>query len=296
MQHDTLVVTGTLDRGDDENVAPAQETWVTWVAPDGSVRRGTSAFIDGRTVTVLGEDGAARVLTSSGAVAMVTLDGLADAWPVAVEPVASGPAAGVDMTTYLVQVQGGRSRTVVLGPDGGDTGRGSPWVDLAQAYEWSGAMAIEAPAVPVLGPDGAAWIIQDGRRDVALARISGDGSAGGIVSVAGHQEAIGRCAAGETGCGVWTVRPVVSGDGTLYLAIRGDGAENGGTLTAIMVDGSAPSGWPIDAGQGRTFRRLVAGTDGRLRVVTATPEGARPHVAMVTPDGDMAWEVELAGD
>jgi hypothetical protein len=296
MQRDTLVVTGTLYRGDEDGVASAQETWVTWVAPDGSVRRGTSAFIDGHIVTVLGEDGVARVLTSSSAVAMVTLDGLADEWPVAVEPVVSAPAASLDSTTCLVQVKDGRSRTLVLGPDGRDTGRGSGWVDLAQAYEWSGAMAVEAPAVPVVGPDGAAWIIEDSRRAVALARISGDGSAGGTVSVPGRQEAIGRCTAGETGCGVWTVRPVVGGDGTLYLAIRGDGAEKGGTLTAIAVDGSAPSGWPVAAGQGRTFRRLVAGTDGRLRVVTATPRGARPHVAMVTPDGNVAWDVELAGD
>ena len=298
---ETLVTSASVQHSDQSGSKISYEFWVTTVSRDGTVNHGVRLATAGFAWDLLGTDGVTRIMEGDrgGLVTGLSGAGPVEGWPVTLGPRISGPASGPGGTSYFAQVADGRTSTIVLGPDGArlDAGSDAP-VAGQQSGEWTGAGPHGGPAVPLVAADGTVYLLEQGKTAVGAFGLdpTGAGLPGFPLDVPGQLETQGTCARGETGCGVWVVRPTIGVDGTLYLPLRAPEAGSAGSLVAIARSGSIVAGWPVALpGDGRAFWSVTTGADGTTYAVVAGDPGhpGAASVLAIGPDGRIRYEVPL---
>jgi hypothetical protein len=300
---DRLYVPGRLITGEGGTKTASVASWVNEILGDASGREGTRISTPNGVMpdVVLAPDGSLSVVAMGDQKWIMAIDvsGSIPGWPLTFDLSVSQPAFGPDGRMYLVQVQSGRTSTLVVARDGQVLPIGSDPVDVEQTALWQGAGPDGfLPAPPIVSTDGTVFLIEDADSGLTVVALDPAGKvmAGWPYQAAVHLEWQGRCARQETGCGVMRTMPVVGPGNVLHLLLAAGDTSKGGSIVAIGPDGAVRPGWPVVLPDtGSVFRSVVVGPDGTAYAVALdrVTEPTTATVLAIDPDGTIRYRAPI---
>jgi hypothetical protein len=235
------------------------------------------------------EDGSTQV-TAFG------LDG--EIWRTSIDAVLSNPAFDARDNAYFTAWHpGSGSHRIVVVNDVGDVVRASDELPMAVGAGYTGA-GPEYPGAPIAAPDGSAFVVGYDHGLAIMALDPNGQPRSGWPHDAGLDIALhGFCPSGDTGCGLFDVRPQVGPDGTLFVATMPGELGGGGQLGAIRPTGDPASGWPVGLRRGgSTFWDVVVGSDGGVWALAAEPEATETYsgtLLSIAPDSTVRGRLTI---
>jgi hypothetical protein len=289
----------------DVGVTVSHETWMTTVAADASMRRGTKVPMVERCCGehwAVGPDGIAygTAIVSGFAeeadeLSQITaLDraGVRAGWPISFAGIASGPAFGQGGRTVVTVGSYARrtSRVLLFDRDGEAVAASSAELPIASGEvvtsDGTYECGLPRPRTPLLAKDGTIFVTSEidtavFALDQSLEVIRGwpYRPATPLVYRFSPSE--------ELNCGSLAI-PAAGPDSTLYLPLQARDDTIGGSLVAVGPDGRVRPGWPVELKRpGAEFWSVVVGSDGTVHVLAVEPEtgdGSSATVLAIAPD------------
>jgi hypothetical protein len=292
----------------------AGSAWIMTVAADGAVRNGTKVASvncceqrwaigpDGvayGSINHYGEDASAPKSSELLAVSFAGA-GAGAGFPIAIGGIASEPAfdaVGRIHVTGATEANGW-ARTFVHDPDGRAIG-GSGNLRVRATDECVGIEgSCEAPAAPLVGPDGTTFVIDAGWQSTTVAGVGPSGlvmAGWPYRSDAGHQSK-GTCPRGVCE-GYDLALPAIGPDNIVYLVHSAATTSVGGSIVAVGANGRVRAGWPVELRRpGDAFWSVVVGSDGTAFALAIESEGASASSATIlaiAPDSTVLYRTTV---
>ena len=298
----------------DVGVTASHEMWMTTVAADASIRRGTKVPLYERCCGehwAVGPDGFAygtAILSGFAEVGeelseITALDraGVRAGWPISFAGIASGPAFGLGGRTVVTVGSFARrtSRVLLFDRDGEAVAVSSAdlpitsgeVVTLDGPYE----CGPPRPMPPIVSEDGTIFVTSEIDTSVFALDPSLDVMRGWPYRPATPLVYRFRPTL-ELACGSLAV-PAAGPDGTLYLPLRARDEAVGGILVAVGPDGRVRPGWPVELTRpGAEFWSVVVGSDGTAYALAIEPESSRSSSATIlaiAPDSTVRYSATI---
>ena len=292
------------------------EAWVTIVAADGSIRRGTKvpmvATCCGERWAV-GPDGVAygvmdvgeRTYGSAytGRIAALDLSGERAGWPVGFDGIASGPAFGPGGRIVLTVASSVPRTSRVLVFDHGGKAVAASSAELAIAtgevvqidgpYE----CGLPIPPSPIVAQDGTTFVYSE----IDTAILALDRS---LEVIRGWPfepatplvRRVPVVRPDGITCPSLAI-PAAGPDATLYLPLQARDAKVGGSIVAVGPDGRVRPGWPVVLKRpGAEFWSVVVGSDGTAYALAIEPEAggsSSASILAIAPDSTVLWSTTI---
>lgn len=282
------------------------EAWVTTVAADGSVRRGTDVeacygrWAVGPDGVVYGAGSVGGSALGSADVSGITaldLDGSRAGWPVSFDGTASGPAFGRGELIVLTvgSLMRGTSRVLIFDRDGKAVSAASTELPIATAE--SGVDCVRGMQPPLVAQDGTIFVVSE----IDTAVFALDPSLK-VVRGWPFEPAVPlewpweHDPSDELFCPSLAL-PAVGPDSILYLPLQARDATVGGSIVAVGPDGRVRPGWPVELRRpGAEFWSVVVGSDGTVYALAIEPEPGETSSASIlaiAPDSTVLWTTTI---
>jgi len=286
----------------DVGVTISHAAWMTTIASDGSVRRGSNV---GLVETCCGEDwalgpdgiayGVAGVgkrdrlrFAEESRITALDHDGVLAGWPVSFDGIASGPAFGPDGQIVVTVGSFVRrtSRVLAFDRDGEAPTASSAELPLATGavlefgvdgpYE----CGVPSPRPPLVGRDGTTFVTSD--IDTAVFALDSSLELKPGWPYRPTTPLVYRFRPSqELTCGSLAI-PAVGPDGTLHLPLQARDSTVGGTLVAVGPNGRVVPGWPVELKRpGAEFWSVVVGSAGTIHALAVEPESGGDSSATI---------------
>ncbi len=278
----------------------SHEAWVTTVAADGAIRRGTTVPIveaccgeqwdvgpDGVGYGVLpvGERFEPGSAETSQLIA-IDLAGKQAGWPVSFDGIASGPAFGpggrivVTVGSHVRRT----SRVLAFDRDGAAVAASSAELPIATGEHFEvgdiSECALASPRPPLVASDGKIFVFSEIDTAVYGLDPSLEVRRGWPFQPAAPLENTSD-PRDEIGCHS-LARPGVGPDSSLYLPLESRDASIGGSIVAVDPDGRVRPGWPVELKRpGAEFWSVVVGSDGTVYALAIEPEAGDASSATI---------------
>jgi hypothetical protein len=257
---DELRVVASEIASADGSSAQSAAWWVVGVSATGEVRQGQRyevADAAGGFDVRLAADGVAYRLAFHDSdpirteITAFDLDGVRPGWPVTVDGITSQPVVAPDGLLAVVRLTKPALTSQVLWftAAGGAPAATSGDLPLDPVGDRTGAGSVLM--APIVGADGAAWVV--GAVDSTKPAVAHVVRGSAVVDLYLRELPVqpqGSCDPQDSGCGVWLTVPAIRPDGALFApesATGGPGltSSSGGSLVAIAPNGTIPRGWPV---------------------------------------------------
>jgi len=289
----------------------SHEAWVTTVAADGSIRRGTDVPIvenccgeewavgpDGIAYGVVSVSGWAEGSAEVSRIMALDLSSVRAGWPVKIDGMASGPAFGPDGQIVVTVGSFVRrtSRVLVFDRDGKAILASSAMLPIATAelgVDCGGAL----PRPPLVAEDGTIFVFSEIDTAVLALDPSLEVMRGWpyrpATPLVRPYYADPRYEISCSSLGV----PVVGPDSTLYMPLQARDEAVGGSLVAVGPDGRVRPGWPIELRRpGAEFWSVVVGSDGTAYALAIEPETgdtSSASILAIAPDSTVLYTTTI---
>lgn len=290
----------------------AGSAWIMTVAAGGAVRQGTKVpFVnccdqrwaigpDGVAYGSINQYGTDASAPKSSELHAVSFAGASAGFPIAIDGLASEPAfdaAGHIHVTGATETNG-RARTFVYDAAGRTIG-GSGDLGVRATDECVGIEgSCEAPAAPLVGPDGTTFVIgSDNGTIVVGVSPSGRVMAGWPYRSGAGPQSTGACPPGAACDSTNLALPALGPGNVVYLLRSAAAASVGGSIVALGSNGRERASWPVELRRpGAEFWSVVVGSDGTAFALMIEPEEAGASSATVlaiAPDSTVLYRTTV---
>lgn len=282
------------------------EAWLTRVAANGTIRRGTPAPLierygpeewaigpDGVAYGVfreVGPDGTALPMSALHALDFVELP---TGFPVAIKGIASVPDFDAAGRLHVTVARGPEqsARTMVFDTHGRVVGESGDLGLVASDSCVGIEGTCETPVPPLVGPDGTVVVIDAGFAGTTATAVDPTGTvlAGWPFRSEADRQARGICPATDICEGYGLTMPTLGPGMVLHLLQGARNSSVGGSISAVGPDGDVRAGWPVELRRpGAGFWSVVVGSDQRAHALAMEPESGGAFSATILsidPDG-----------
>jgi hypothetical protein len=285
------------------------EAWVTTVAADGSIRRGTAVPMSGSCCGswAVGPDGVAYGVGVWGprgrarSIATLAASGPNAGWPAPLNGAASRPAFRPDgrLVLTVASVDRKTSRVLVWDPDSTVISARSAALPFATAAEFgeTGSCGPDYPQPPLVARDGTAVVYSQLAKpvfalDSSLRVKEGWPYRPGTPLVRPDSRYVRE----DAFCPSLAI-PAVGPDSTVFLPLQARDVTVGGSIVAVGPDGRKRPGWPVELRRpGGEFWAVVVGPDGTAFALAVELESASTSSASILaigPDSTVLYRTTI---